>query len=111
MNLSFNGFSENTITFEADTTLTKAGVPVKVEQDGKVALATTGDRICGVAVNVREGFAAVQLRGYMEFPCAQVIPCGFQKIGADAQGNLVLADEGTEVLVVTSKDDKTGFIL
>lgn len=111
MNLSFNGFSENTVTFEADSSLTKAGVPVKVTQDGKAAPAAAGDRICGVAVNVRAGYCAVQLKGYMELPSTEAIPCGYQTVSADAQGNLVLADEGTEVLVVTSKDDKTGFIL
>lgn len=111
MNLSFNGFFENTITFEADASLTKAGVPVKVTEDGKAAPAATGDRVCGVAVNVRAGYAAVQLRGYTELPCTQAIPCGYQTIGADAQGNVCLAEGGTEVLVVAGDDNKTGFIL
>lgn len=111
MNLSFNGFGENVITFEADPALDCAGVAVKVTQEGKAAAAAAGDKICGVAVNVRAGFAAVQLKGYMELASAQKIPCGYQNVSVDAQGKLVTSDEGTQVLVVTSEEDKAGFIL
>lgn len=111
MNLSFNGFNENTITFEADSALVKAGVAVTLGDDGKVSAAKEGDKICGVAVNVREGFAAVQVTGYVNLPAAEKIPCGFQKITADAQGRAQLNDTGREVLVVISETDTVGIIL
>lgn len=111
MNLSFNGFGENVITFEADATLTQAGVAVTITEEGKVSPAVEGDKICGVAVNVRDGYAAVQLKGYMELKTSEKIPCGQRALGVDAQGKLTLSDEGTQAIVVMSQDDKAGFIL
>lgn len=111
MNLSFNGFNENLITLEADDTLVKAGAMVTLTEEGKVASATEGDKICGVCINVRDGFAAVQITGYANLPCADKIPCGFQKITADAQGAAVVGDTGREVLVVTSESGNVGVIL
>ena len=111
MNLSFNGFGENVITFEADAALTKAGTAVKITEDGKAAPAQAGDKICGMAVNVRGSYAAVQLKGYMELAASEKIPCGFENVGVDAQGGLVLNEDGTQVLVVVSDTDKAGFIL
>lgn len=111
MNVSFNGFGENVITFEADSALVQAGVAVKITEEGKAAPAAAGDKICGVAVNVRAGYTAVQLKGYMELESAEKIPCGFANVGVDAQGKLVADSEGTQVLVVVSEADKAGFIL
>ena len=37
MNVNFNGFGENAATFIADETLTEAGVPVKMKDNGTVA--------------------------------------------------------------------------
>ena len=61
MNNNFMGFMENTITFECDETV-KTGVPVKVIESGKVTACGEGDKICGVCMNVRDGFASVQVK-------------------------------------------------
>lgn len=37
MNVNFNGYGENAATFIADKTLTEAGVPVKMKDNGTVA--------------------------------------------------------------------------
>lgn len=40
MNVNFNGFGENAATFIADKTITEAGVPVKMKDNGTVANVT-----------------------------------------------------------------------
>ncbi len=111
MNLSFNGFNENVLTFEADSTLTKAGVPVKFTQDGKVAPCAAGDRICGFAVNVREGYAAVQLKGYVQTMVQGTLGFGWQTVAAAENGRITADSDGTQVLVVTVDNDTAGIIL
>lgn len=111
MNISFNGFGENTVTFEADESLNAAGVPVRITEDGKVAPCAEGDLVCGVAVNVREGFAAVQLKGYVSLPAEGSVGYGWQNITATADGKVQTSDNGTQVLVVASEGDTVGFIL
>ena len=61
MNVNFNGYGENVATFMADSTVTEAGIPVKVVSNGTVAKCESGDSFCGICVGVREGYAAVQL--------------------------------------------------
>ncbi len=111
MNISFNGFGDNTVTFEADTSLTCAGVPVTITQQGKAALCEEGDTICGVAVNVRGGYAAVQLKGYVELPVSGDCGYGFVKLVAAADGKVKVSDSGNPVLVVSADADTVGFIL
>ncbi len=110
MNISFMGFGENTVTFQAEDTLTK-GVPVKITAEGTAAPCEAGDKICGVAVNVRDGYAAIQLKGYAEFKCADTIDCGYQYIGAGANGTVEQDNSGREMLVVSSSEDTVGIIL
>lgn len=111
MNLSFNGFNENTLTFEAEDTLTQAGVAVKITAEGKVAPCEEGDKICGYAVNVREGYAAVQLKGFAAFPKEGDITPGWQTIAATASGKVTVSESGTEMLVVAVDADTAGIIL
>ena len=111
MNLSFNGFNENVITFEAEPALTKAGVAVKITADGKAAPAVEGDSVYAVAVNVRDGYAAVQVGGFVNVPAAEKIPCGMQKISVNAEGCAVCDESGAQVLVVVSDEQSAGIIL
>lgn len=111
MNISFNGFEENTVTFAKEDTLTKAGVPVKITADGTVAPCEQGDKICGVATAVRGDYAAVQLKGFVQLKTQEEIPTGFVKIAAAADGKAMVSESGREVLVVMSQQDTAGFIL
>ncbi len=111
MNLSFNGFNENVLTFEADSTLERAGVFVKFTSEGKVAPCEQGEKICGYAVNVRDGFAAVQLKGYVCAPKEGTVDYGYQGVGVTASGKLTADASGTQVLVVSADADTVGIIL
>ena len=57
MNVNFNGFGENAATFIADGTLTEAGVPVKMKDNGTVAKCGANENFCGMCVSVRGGYA------------------------------------------------------
>ncbi len=110
MNISFNGFMENTVTFECDENVT-AGVPVKVEDSGKVTPCGEGDKICGVCTSAREGFAAVQLRGFVSLPVSGAVATGFVKVVSTADGKVKADEDGREVLCVCTDADTAGFIL
>ena len=111
MNISYNGFMENTMTFEADDSLGASGVPVTITEEGKASACSEGDKICGVTVNVREGYASVQLAGYVELPSEGEIKTGFTAVSA-GEGGAVKADaQGREVLVLSNQDGVAGFIL
>ncbi|MGN0452771.1 MAG: hypothetical protein ACI4GZ_03110 [Ruminococcus sp.] len=110
-NICFKGFGENIVTFEADSALTVAGVPVKVVANGKVAPAANGEKFCGVAVSVRDGYAGVQLHGYVELPLSGTAAVGYQSVAAGASGKVKVAEDGKEVLVLFANGDTVGFIL
>lgn len=105
MNISFKGFDEKAVTFEADGTLKNAGVAVTVTSDGKVAPCSDGDKICGVALSVRDGYATVMLRGYAELAYSGNITPGFQTVAVDENGKIEVNENGREILVVSADSD------
>ncbi len=110
MNIGFNGFCENTVTFEADSTVQK-GALLKLIDDNTVAVCTEGDKVVGVCVNVRDGYAAVKLYGYVEIPVEGSVNVGYQTLSA-ASANAFKADaNGREYLVVSAGTDTIGLIL
>lgn len=111
MNVNFNGYCENAVTFEADSNLTKAGVPVKMTDNGKVTACASGDVFCGVCLSVRDGYAVVQLGGYVTLPASTKIAVGYKKLAAGENSTAVVSASGREYLVVDSTADSVGFIL
>ena len=110
MNIGFNGFYDNTVTFEADSTVEK-GTLLKLIDDNTVSACTDGDKVVGVCVNVREGYAAVKLCGYTEIPVEGAVNVGYQTLSA-ASANAFKADaNGREYLVVSADTDTIGVIL
>ena len=103
MNVNFNGFGENAATFIADKTLTEAGVPVKMKDNGTVAKCDASENFCGVCVSVRGGYAVVQLSGYVTVKSDKKI--------AVAVGGVSVTTTGREYLVLDSTDTSVGFIL
>lgn len=111
MNVNFNGYGENVATFLADSSLTETGVPVKVSAYGTVAPSASGEAFCGVCVGVRDGYAAVQLDGYVSVKSNAAIAAGYTKLAAGANGTVAANSSGREYLVLDSSNGKTGFIL
>lgn len=111
MSVNFKGYGENVVTFEAASGLTTTGVPVKMSNDAQVGPCSANDVFCGVCVNLRDGYAAVQLSGYVVLPAAAKITAGYQKVAVNASGKVVANENGKEVLVVSSSATEAGIIL
>lgn len=97
MNVSFNGYNEGILTFEAEDGVT-VGAPVEISENGKVKAAE--NVFFGICTGVRDGFAAVQLDGYIKVKYSGTLTHGYNKlISADGK---VKADttDGREILVV-----------
>jgi len=112
MNLDFKGFNENVATFVAEESV-KAGDLVTVSDNYTVAPCADGDEIAGVCVNVRNGYATVQLSGYVEAKAETKIATGYQNISA-IDNTTVKADETAKhsCLVISCDDDmNVSFIL
>lgn len=110
MNVSFNGFNENTITMEASSVL-KAGDLVTVSAQGVACPCKEGDAICGYAVNVRDGYAAVQVAGFVKVQGASTVTAGLKKLSVDTNGKVAEDAQGREFLVLCADTDGVGFIL
>lgn len=105
MELSFNGYGENAATFAAQDGVA-AGMPVKMAANGTVGACASGDLFCGVALNVREGFAAVQLGGYACLPYDGTAPAvGWQALSAAADGKIQAAATGGRVFLIVDVDE------
>ena len=111
MNVNFNGYGENVLIFIADSGLTETGVPVKISDDGTVAKCSGNDNFCGICVGLRNGYAAVQLAGYVRVSTAARIEPGYKKLAAGSTGNVAVNTSGRELLVVDSTATEAGIIL
>lgn len=108
--MNFNGFCDYTITFEADDTV-KPGVLVKMTDDNTVGACADGDKVCGVCVNVREGYAAVKIAGYAEVAVSGGVSVGYQKLSSADSTSMKTDTDGREYLVVSAGTDTAGIIL
>lgn len=109
MNINFSGYRENILTFECDEHVF-AGGWVKMLSSGKVTCCKAGENFIGVAVAVRDGYAAVQLDGYTEAQKNGEINVGYNKLVAAPSG-VQFAESGIDRLVIYSSFDTVGFIL
>ncbi|MDD3228654.1 MAG: hypothetical protein PHE09_05480 [Oscillospiraceae bacterium] len=112
METAMNGYAENAATF-ACAAETEPGMPVMVTDSGAVTKAE--GTFCGVVLSWRDGFAAVQLNGYVSLPYSGTKPnVGYQVLTADADGNIKAEAAGTaglQRLVVDADSTHVGFIL
>lgn len=112
MDTAMNGFAENAATFRCEKQIT-AGTPVMVTESGVVAAADGA--FCGVALSWRDGYAAVQLSGYVSLPYSGNQPAvGYQVFTAGTDGSVQAAAAGTDGvkrLVVDADSTHVGFIL
>lgn len=110
MNVNFNGFAENVATFIADSSV-KVGSPVKISANGTVSACSSGDTFCGICINVRDGYASVQLSGFITVPTSAKLALGFTKLAAGSNGNIAASTSGREHLVICSDTSQAGIIL
>lgn len=111
MNVNFNGYGENVATFIADSSLTEPGVPVKIVADGTVGACSSGEKFCGICVAVRDGYAAVQLTGYVKVKTNVKLTLGYAKLTSGANGAVASNSAGIERLVIDSNETSAGILL
>ncbi|MBQ8860003.1 MAG: hypothetical protein IJ015_01535 [Ruminococcus sp.] len=111
MNINFSGYNENVVTFEIENTDVVMGTPVKMSKSGTVTACEDGESIIGVAVNVRNGYAAVQLSGYIEMPTDETFTVGMNNIVSAGATKVKSGANGKECLVVYVDNGVVGFIL
>lgn len=110
MNVCFNGYNEGIVTFECDDTV-KSGIPVEVSGNGKVTAAQ--DKVfCGICLNRRGEYAAVQLSGYAEVGYSGELSVGYNKL-ISSSGKVKAEETGRSMLVVSVDSTKhtAGIIL
>ena len=97
--ISFDDIGAVTATFFSKEGVVPGQV-VKVTENGQVGPCSAGDPFCGLALSVRRGFSAVQVRGFMTLPTSGAVTLGPVKLAADGTGGVKVGDTGTEALVV-----------
>ncbi len=111
MNVNFNGYNENVVTFETKSSDVVMGTAVKMSESSTVAKCADDEAFAGVALNVRNGYAAVQLSGYIEMPTDDNIEVGYQKLVCASGNKVKVSENGREYLVVYKDTNVVGFIL
>ena len=87
------------------------GLPVMISANGKVSNATS--TFCGVCKSLKNGYAAVQLDGYVRLPYTGSIAVGYKQLVVDDGEIKVDTTNGREHLVtdVDSTTNTVGIIL
>lgn len=110
MNVSFNGIGEMTATFEVSGSV-KAGQAVKLVGNGKVgACSALKDVPVGMAVKVQDGYAAVQVKGYMKLPAATGLTVGYHMVSTTAAGAVQSGTEGRPAMVLDVESGVCGLV-
>ncbi len=105
-NISFEGIGETAATFACEGAVAE-GEMVKLTGSGAVGPCAAGDRFCGAALCVRDGYTSVQLDGLVQVGAGDGVAAGWIKLSADGRGG-VQKDEsgGNPYLVVSAQDGK-----
>lgn len=109
MDINFNGFHEKVLTFMADDLVTQ-GCLVTMSESGTVTKASADDSFIGVCMNVTDGFAAVQVEGYVEIDLTGEVSVGDSILVATDSG-VKAAEEGKSYRVIYVGTDVVGFLL
>ena len=109
MDINFNGFNEKVLTFLADDLVTE-GCLVTMSESGTVTKASDNDSFIGVCMNVRDGYAAVQVEGYVEADLTGEVSVGDAILTATTSG-VQAAEEGKSYRVIYVGTDVVGFLL
>lgn len=109
--VSFGGIGAVVATFAVQEGV-KGGQVVKLTGNGQAGPCESGDLFCGVALEPRAGFGAVQVRGFVEVPTSEKLSPGWAELTADGSGGVRAAGEGQGVrtLVVSAASDSEAVV-
>lgn len=105
--ISFDDIGAVTATFAAQEGVT-AGQVVKITGSGEVGPCQEGDAFCGLALSCREGFAGVQVGGFLEMPVTGAVSLGRTALAADGSGGVKAASSGGVAALIVSVDSAAG---
>lgn len=112
MYANFKGLNSEVATFNCNASVTEPGQLVKLIGSGIVAKCVSGDQPIGVTVNVRNGFAAVAVRGYVQVPHDGTITIGYRNISASDDKTVKLDNtNGIKRLVIEAANGKAGILI
>ena len=97
--VSFEEIGALRATFYAGSGV-EAGQVVKVTDGATVGACSANDSFCGVVGAVEDGFAAVQLRGFVQVSYTGAVTTGWNKLAADGKGGVTPYASGWDILVV-----------
>ena len=99
MKVSFEGIGETVVTLHSAGNT--AGMCVKLSTNKTAAACAAGERIAGLSLADKGGFACVQLGGAVTVPYTGTAPAvGFAALVADGNGGVKTAENGGEYLVL-----------
>lgn len=109
MKVSFAGIGEQAVTFEAQPG-TEPGKAVKMIANGTVGPCADGNIPCGIAINVRDGVAAVAVSGYcrVKYSGSTAPSLGYTLLAADGAGGIKAVTSGGRQFLVVDVDDVSG---
>ena len=110
--ISFEGIGELVATFACEETV-QAGQLVKVTGPGTVGPCSDGDRFCGVALSAADGYAAVQLAGFITVAAGEDVTEGWCALAADGSGGVKVdaGQTGGTYLVAEAADGSAAVLL
>lgn len=104
MKVCYEDIGHFSVTFEADSG--EAGEVCVISGNGQVAPCGAGEVFIGVMEGWRNGFAAVQLHGFVTLPYSGSTPAlGYGEFVADGAGGVKAASGGRTCLVVQVNED------
>ena len=108
--VSFEDIGAVVATFAADEGV-KGGLVVKLTGNGTVGPCGAGDAFCGVALEPRQGGAAVQVKGFAGVKASGELSVGWAALAADGAGGVKpAAAGGVQALVVSVGGDGSAVV-
>lgn len=116
MSISFKGYGENVLTFNAQ--FSQVGVPVSIHQDCEVKAAAADKDFIGITCYADGDVAGVIVDGYVEVPYTGTTPSfGYCNLVANGSGGVKVTASGTtsnhtvRILKIDTDNHIVGFIL
>lgn len=82
MSVAFNGVERTVLTFHAESGTTAGGLAA-ISGNNTVHSANSGEAAVGLVLGVRDGYAAVQVKGYVEVGYAGTLSLGWLDLTSD----------------------------
>lgn len=105
--VAFTGFNENMVTFKCSG-LIDVGSIVSITANGTVGVSSDSAVFSGIVRSVRDGYAAVQVSGYIEVPYTGTAPAlGYTSVVANGDYGIKSGSGRNAIVVEVDTKKKT----